>query len=162
MASSEGKAKTTLLTNEDENEFNAIFNQHKDHLELLPTGKLRCKYSKHEFPRTLQALKGYLGGKQRALKKGKSLEETADLSSLCPYLKACKTLGKVRCTLTKTVLKRDRQSIEKHVNGKSYQNKLKEREERKKKKEKKERRGSSESRGSRGRGWWRGCNGVDE
>mmetsp|Transcript_19942 Transcript_19942/g.27684 ORF Transcript_19942/g.27684 Transcript_19942/m.27684 type:complete len:325 (-) Transcript_19942:177-1151(-) len=101
--------------------------KHKDEIQLLANGKIKCLVTGHEMTKDLEAMEKHWSGKsykkkKRAYKTGEAVN-LEEFEWIIPH-KFEK--NKAFCVLTKDTLNRDIDEIKRHVEGRRYLRKLEE------------------------------------
>jgi hypothetical protein len=93
--------------------------QSNPNLQLLSTNRIKCNLTNHEMPPDAKAIVTYLEGQ----KYKKALQwYSQDYSKYEPYIIQHKDdYNKLFCTITRTVLSKIPEKVEKHFNGKKFQ-----------------------------------------
>mmetsp|Transcript_18333 Transcript_18333/g.45003 ORF Transcript_18333/g.45003 Transcript_18333/m.45003 type:complete len:314 (-) Transcript_18333:215-1156(-) len=99
---------------------------HKDEIDLLSNGKIRCLITGHEMARDLNVMQKHWAGKSYKKKKRASSRTRVNLDDYEGIIPHKFNKNMAFCTLTKDTLNVDRKELENHVKGRRYRRKLEE------------------------------------
>lgn len=99
-----------------------FLNDHKDILSLTANNRVKCTVTGHEMPPSLEIVEKYVKSRRKLWQKQKEWY-SHDFSVYLPHIVPHKSdpNKKLFCNLTRTILNKIPDEVERHVKGKKYQ-----------------------------------------